>query len=54
MASGARFLNDQTAWAVGGGGTIFQSSDNGQSWTKDKVADNLPSNLYKARPGAPR
>jgi len=43
------FLNDQTAWAVGGGGTIFQSSDNGQSWTKDKVADNLPSNLYKVK-----
>lgn len=43
------FLPSGKAWAVGGGGTIFSSSNNGQSWTKDKVADNLPSNLYKIK-----
>jgi len=37
------------AWAVGGGGTIFRSSDSGATWTKDKVADNLPTNLYKVK-----
>ncbi len=37
------------AWAVGGGGTIFSSRDNGASWNKDYVADDLPSNLYKIK-----
>jgi len=43
------FLPNGKAWAVGGGGTIFSSTNAGQSWTKDKVADNLPSNLYKIK-----
>jgi len=44
------FLPDgKNAWAVGGGGTIFKSSDGGNSWTKDKVADDLPTNLYKIK-----
>ena len=34
---------------VGGGGTIFGSSDGGASWQKDKAADDLPSNLYKVQ-----
>ena len=34
------------AFAVGGGGTIFQSTNNGNNWIKDKAADDLPSNLY--------
>ena len=36
-------------WAVGGGGTIFASTDGGASWQKDKAADDLPSNLYKIK-----
>lgn len=31
------FLSNGKAYAVGGGGTIFQSSNGGQSWVKDKV-----------------
>jgi len=38
--------NGKDAWAVGGGGTIFRSTDGGTTWNKDKVADDLPSNLY--------
>jgi len=44
------FLPDgKNAWAVGGGGTIFASTDGGASWQKDKAADDLPSNLYKIK-----
>jgi len=43
------FLQDGTAWAVGGGGTIFASNNKGATWTKDKSADNLPTNLYKIK-----
>jgi len=43
------FLPSGKAYAVGGGGTIFASTNNGASWVKDKVADNLPSNLYKIK-----
>merc|ERR1719409_78369 len=44
------FLPDgKRAWAVGGGGTIFKSVDGGESWTKDKATDDLPTNLYKIK-----
>jgi photosystem II stability/assembly factor-like uncharacterized protein len=44
------FLTDgKRAWAVGGGGTIFASKDGGATWSKDKAADDLPSNLYKIK-----
>jgi photosystem II stability/assembly factor-like uncharacterized protein len=44
------FLPDgKNAWAVGGGGTIFRSVDGGANWKKDKVADDLPSNLYRVK-----
>jgi len=44
------FLPDgKAAWAVGGGGTIFGSTDGGATWQKDKAADDLPSNLYKIK-----
>merc|ERR1719454_1365360 len=44
------FLPDGTnAYAVGGGGTIFKSVDGGDSWKKDKSADDLPTNLYKMK-----
>merc|ERR1712060_183974 len=37
------------AWAVGGGGIIFESKDGGKTWQKDKSADDLPTNLYKIK-----
>merc|ERR1719161_1284463 len=44
------FLPDgKKAVAVGGGGTIFKSDDGGESWSKDKSADDLPTNLYKLK-----
>jgi len=43
------FLPNGKAWAVGGGGTIFSSTNAGQSWTKDKAADDLPTNLYRIK-----
>jgi len=43
------FLSTGKAYAVGGSGSIFASSDNGKTWTKDKAADDLPSNLYKIK-----
>lgn len=36
------FTGTGKAFAVGGGGTIFESKDNGQTWTKDKVPPPLP------------
>lgn len=44
------FLPDSSqAWAVGGGGIIFESKDSGKTWQKDKSADDLPTNLYKIK-----
>lgn len=44
------FIRDSNkAWAVGGGGTIFGSTDGGRTWQKDKTADDLPTNLYKIK-----
>jgi photosystem II stability/assembly factor-like uncharacterized protein len=44
------FLPDgKRAWAVGGSGTIFSSTDSGRTWQKDKAADDLPANLYKVK-----
>jgi len=44
------FLPDgKNAYACGGGGTIFKSADGGESWVKDKAADDLPTNLYKLK-----
>jgi len=41
--------NSQKAWAVGGSGSIFASKDGGKTWQKDKIADDLPTNLYKIK-----
>jgi len=44
------FLKDgKTAWAVGGSGSIFESNDGGATWTRDKAADDIPTNLYKVK-----
>jgi len=45
----AFIANSNKAWAVGGGGTIFGSTDGGKTWNKNKAADDLPSNLYKVK-----
>lgn len=43
------FLPNGEAWAVGGSGKIFQSKNGGDSWKPDKVANNLPGNLYNVK-----
>jgi len=39
----------KNAWAVGGSGIIFRSEDGGATWRKDRIADDLPTNLYKVK-----
>ena len=36
-------------WAVGGGGTMYVSTDSGNTFKFDKSADNIPGNLYTIR-----
>jgi photosystem II stability/assembly factor-like uncharacterized protein len=40
------YRTPQEAWACGGSGSLFVSSDGGQSWKRDRDADNVPGNLY--------
>jgi len=37
------------AWAVGGSGIIYKSSDNGQTWSFDSSGNDLPCNLYTVK-----
>mmetsp|Transcript_23751 Transcript_23751/g.33225 ORF Transcript_23751/g.33225 Transcript_23751/m.33225 type:complete len:454 (-) Transcript_23751:148-1509(-) len=36
-------------WAVGGGGKIFLSRNDGKSWIADNSGDNQPANFYKCK-----
>ena len=38
--------DDNEVWAVGGGGTMYVSTDGGKAFKFDKSADNIPGNLY--------
>eukprot|EP00210_Caulerpa_lentillifera_P007752 g7398.t1 len=40
------FRNDQEAYACGGGGSLFYSDNGGESWRRDRGADDVPGNLY--------
>ena len=40
------YRTPQEAWACGGSGSLFVSTDGGQSWKRDRDADNVPGNLY--------
>lgn len=40
---------DKELWAVGGGGKIYVSSDQGKSWKPDVSGDNQPANFYKIK-----
>jgi photosystem II stability/assembly factor-like uncharacterized protein len=41
-----RFLNQDVAFACGGSGSLFKSSDGGKTWKRDKSTDNVAGNLY--------
>ena len=34
------------AYACGGGGSLFKSTDGGASWGRDKATDDVAGNLY--------
>eukprot|EP00878_Enallax_costatus_P025597 GHUV01027401.1.p2 GENE.GHUV01027401.1~~GHUV01027401.1.p2 ORF type:complete len:141 (+),score=37.53 GHUV01027401.1:872-1294(+) len=40
------YLNDNVAYACGGSGSLFKSTDGGKSWKRDKATDNVAGNLY--------
>jgi len=41
--------NKDEVWAVGGGGTMYVSTDGGKNFNFDKSADKIPGNLYTVR-----
>ena len=40
---------DNTAWAVGGSGVIFQSTDGGKNFKFVSDAKDIPGNLYRVK-----
>jgi photosystem II stability/assembly factor-like uncharacterized protein len=42
-----KFVNDQLGYACGGSGSLFKTEDGGQSWKREKAADELAANLYE-------
>merc|ERR1711871_1001872 len=43
------WVDDKRAWAVGGSGVIFQSTDGGQTWKYCNDGKSVPGNLYRVR-----
>jgi len=43
------FKNDNEVWAAGGSGSLFRSTDGGNSWQRDKEFDTLAANLYTVK-----
>ncbi|MEA5535576.1 photosynthesis system II assembly factor Ycf48 [Crocosphaera sp. XPORK-15E] len=41
------YRTPEELWVAGGSGNLLVSSDNGESWRKDRSVENVPSNLYK-------
>ena len=46
---GVGYRNDDEVWAVGGSGSLFKSLDGGESWKRERAADDLPGNLYNVK-----
>jgi photosystem II stability/assembly factor-like uncharacterized protein len=40
------FQTDSLGFACGGSGSLYKTEDGGDSWKRDKSADNLAGNLY--------
>lgn len=41
--------NEKEVWAVGGSNTMYASFDNGENFSFDKSANNIPGNLYNVK-----
>ena len=46
---GVGYRTDEEVWAVGGSGSLFRSADGGESWKRERAADDLPGNLYNVK-----
>ena len=46
---GVGYRSDDEVWAVGGSGSLFRSADGGESWKRERAADELPGNLYNVK-----
>lgn len=40
------FRNKNEGYACGGSGSLFQTTDGGKSWKRDRSFDDIPANLY--------
>ncbi|KIY97643.1 Photosystem II stability/assembly factor [Monoraphidium neglectum] len=43
------FASNDVAFACGGSGSLFKSSDGGKTWKRDKSTDSVAGNLYSVR-----
>lgn len=43
------YRSDSEAYAVGGSGSLFKSTDGGQTWARDPSADKYGANLYACK-----
>ncbi|MGK7942312.1 MAG: photosynthesis system II assembly factor Ycf48 [Crocosphaera sp.] len=41
------YRTPEELWVAGGSGNLLVSSDNGETWKKDRTVESVPSNLYK-------
>jgi len=41
--------SEKEAWAVGGGGTMYRSTDGGTTFNYNDSADDIPGNLYSVK-----
>jgi photosystem II stability/assembly factor-like uncharacterized protein len=43
------YKSENEVWAAGGSGSLFVSTNQGQSWKREKATDDLAANLYTVK-----